>query len=263
MDISARKTNQVTDLKRGNKMTKPEKLTVSHRVQIVRPDGESQEQEEELLREYEITIYINGQSKLECSCTPLDLDNFVVGRMFTEGVIEEITDILDYEIYPEEHCVYVTVKEENQKILQKNGQSNCRKRKKELFLWETDWIFRLADTFAEDTVLHRKTSCTHSCFLAQQDQILYVAEDIGRHNAVDKVIGWALREHISLKEMILYTSGRLPEDMLKKAVRARVPLVISNAAPTEEGVHIAKENRISLVGGVRKNQMKIYTDFRK
>lgn len=51
--------------------------------------------------------------------------------------------------------------------------------------------------------------------------------------------------------------------MLKKAVRARVPLVISNAAPTEEGVHIAKENRISLVGGVRKNQMKIYTDFRK
>lgn len=111
-------------------MTKPEKLTVSHRVQIVRPDGESQEQEEELLREYEITIYINGQSKLECSCTPLDLDNFVVGRMFTEGVIEEITDILDYEIYPEEHCVYVTVKEENQKILQKNGQSNCRKRKK-------------------------------------------------------------------------------------------------------------------------------------
>lgn len=223
-------------------------------VQTFSREGEKTEQTEELLLEYTMDIYVDKKRILQCICTSEDLDNLVIGRLFTEGILGGIHEIQDCVIHAEEHCAYV--------VLKKDGGS-CREKEKEKFYWKPEWIFKLADTFAEDTDLHSRTSCTHSCFLAQQDTVLYRAEDIGRHNAVDKAIGWALKNHIEPENCILYTSGRIPTDMMQKVIRARIPLVVSNAVPTKDAVILAEENRVSLIGRARRTGMKVYTDFRK
>lgn len=82
--------------------------------------------------------------------------------------------------------------------------------------------------------------------------MLYAAEDIGRHNAVDKVIGWAVRRQIKMEESILYTSGRVPVNMVQKAVRTRIPLIVSKAVATKDAVIFAQENRISVIGETKK-----------
>lgn len=235
------------------------RITVPHRVQTIWRDGGAQEAEEELLCEYWLDIYVDKKHQVKCACTPSDLENLITGRLFTDGLIEAASDIKSCEIRCEEHCADMILND----VLLKKSCACSQRQKTGPFLWDAEWIFRLADVFAKDTVLHQKTSCTHSCFLAQQDRILYMAEDISRHNAVDKVIGWALREHVMLEESILYTSGRIPADMMLKVVRAGIPVVVSNAAPTERGVSLAEEYQISLIGGVKKNRLKIYTDFRK
>lgn len=223
-------------------------------VNIISREGEIQKLEEELLFEYKMDIYVNGKWAMQCFCTPTDLENFVIGRLFTEGMIEGIYDIQECVIQEEEHCAYI--------VLKKN-EKNYRGNESKIFNWKEEWIFKLADAFAEDTALHKRTSCAHSCFLAQKDKMLYAAEDIGRHNAVDKVIGWAVRKQIKMEESILYTSGRVPLNMVQKAVRTRIPLIVSKAVATKDAVIFAQENRISVIGETKRNCMKVYTDFRK
>lgn len=237
-------------------MKKTEEITIPRRITRLERTGVCETVEEELLLECKLNIFVDEQFWLSTLCTGTDLENLVVGRLFTAGKIQKIQEI--------KSCIFSNIagQQRAKVILQKQKLPFCGD-KEPNFYWEPEWIFKLADAFQEDTLLHRKTSCTHSCFLAQQDRVLYTAEDIGRHNAMDKVIGRALREQTALEQSILYTSGRIPVDMLQKVIRAGVPLVISNATPTEDAVALAQAHGITLIGGVRKAHMKLYTDFRK
>lgn len=241
-------------VQKKEKMQSIEEISSSWTVHMFLREGKNQELEDELLSEYKLDIYVDGKWFMQCFCTPVDLENLVIGRLFTEEVIEKIQDIQECIICEEEQCAYVTLK--------KHKKNDCKKRN-ETFFWEPEWVFKLADAFGKDTILHKSTSCAHSCFLAQQDKMLYAAEDIGRHNAIDKVIGWAICKQINLEESILYTSGRVPVNMVQKAVRAKIPLIISKAVATKDAVLFAQENGISVIGETKRNCMKVYTDFRK
>lgn len=86
-------------------------------VNIISREGEIQKLEEELLFEYKMDIYVNGKWAMQCFCTPTDLENFVIGRLFTEGMIEGIYDIQECVIQEEEHCAYIVLKK-NEKIIE-------------------------------------------------------------------------------------------------------------------------------------------------
>lgn len=87
--------------------------------------------------------------------------------------------------------------------------------------------------------LHGVTFATHSCLLARRDEILFSCEDIGRHNALDKVIGYALRHQIDLTECMVYSSGRIPTDMAMKAIYADSG-AFQQASPTTEAIDLPK-----------------------
>lgn len=89
--------------------------------------------------------------------------------------------------------------------------------------------------------LHEATWSTHSCFLAYKGKIVYSCEDIGRHNALDKAIGYALMHDYDFHECAVFTTGRLPIDMITKVIRAGIPLVASKKTPTAEAVKLAQE----------------------
>ena len=109
-------------------------------------------------------------------------------------------------------------------------------------------------------LLWESTGCFHRAgmFDPKTGAFLRLAEDIGRHNALDKVLGWALMQGIPLEECIVYTSGRIPVDMVMKVIRAGVPVLASKAMPTRESVLLAEEFGLSLIGAARKDSMVVF-----
>ena len=124
--------------------------------------------------------------------------------------------------------------------------------------WKASQIFDLADRSHAGMPLHRQTFATHSCFLAKDGTLLFQCEDIGRHNALDKAIGYALRHEIPLTECMVYSSGRIPTDMAMKAIRAEIPILSSKASPTAEAIELAKEYGLTLVCAARRDRMKLF-----
>lgn len=103
-----------------------------------------------------------------------------------------------------------------------------------------------------------KTGCVHKAMLVLGDTIL-ISEDIGRHNAIDKVMGKACMQGLNAKECVLYVSGRLSLEMVIKAVMHNIPIVISKAAATLMGVRAAQETGVTLIGFARGEMANIYT----
>lgn len=124
--------------------------------------------------------------------------------------------------------------------------------------WNATQIFDLADHFHAGMPLHGQTFATHSCFLAKDGALLFQCEDIGRHNALDKAIGYALRHGIPLTRCLIYSSGRIPTDMAMKAIRAGIPILSSKASPTAEAIALAKKYELTLVCAARRDRMKLF-----
>jgi len=89
-------------------------------------------------------------------------------------------------------------------------------------------------------------------------ELAFICEDIGRHNAVDKAIGQALMEEKNIAEAILFTTGRIPSDMVIKAIRSRIPVIASHSAPTDEAILLARQFNLTLIGFVRGKRMNLY-----
>lgn len=121
-----------------------------------------------------------------------------------------------------------------------------------------EWVFRLADAFAKEQPLYAATRSIHSCILSRCGRVLFSCEDIGRHNALDKAIGYALLHEIPLSECEVYTSGRIPLDMTKKVIRAGIPVLVSKAAPTVEAVELARSFGIMVIGQARPDSFRLY-----
>ena len=108
------------------------------------------------------------------------------------------------------------------------------------------WVDALADAMGQGLPLYRATHAVHSCLLLRAGKILYRCEDLGRHNALDKAVGSALTEGVPLAECVLFTSGRVPVDMVRKAIRAGVPALVSKSMPTVQSLELAEEYGLKL-----------------
>jgi FdhD protein len=120
-------------------------------------------------------------------------------------------------------------------------------------------VIRLMQELNQHSVLYRKSGSVHGAALAGRTQILLFCEDIGRHNAVDKVLGAAFLQGISTTGKILLTSGRVSSEILVKAVKRRIPFLFSYSGPTDLAVDMARQMGITLIGYIRGNRMKIYS----
>ncbi len=104
-----------------------------------------------------------------------------------------------------------------------------------------------------------QTGGVHSAALADRQKIHLFAEDIGRHNAVDKLIGKAFLAGIPVEDKILLSSGRISGEIMTKVIRNRIPIMISRTAPTCMSITYAEDHGITLIGFARGNRMNIYT----
>lgn len=245
-------------------------------------DGMAVAEEVPIISEYRIRVEVNGAPCMSIMCTPGEDRAMVVGRLFSEGFIDGIEEIggLAFESVDPcltRACVRLAMRDEEladvavedvpsvgagSQVLRRFPSRQCR----ESFLtvgefspWNVRDVFELDRLFAKDSPLHKLTSGTHSCYLMRDGELVRCVEDIGRHNTVDKAIGWTLLNGVDRSNLVAFISGRVPTDMMTKAVRAKFGVFASRKLPTREAIDMARRYRVTLVGDVAKGRLKVFS----
>jgi len=220
--------------------------------------------------EKRVRITVNGRHLLSLYCSPFMVREFVAGVIYNEGLITGgwCADRISIE-YGAEITADVpadgTVVEGEKTITSgcAGGVSFARPLAQDKLSDDTVYDYsRIRDLYHEfqkKSEGYKSTGGVHSAALADNSHILVFTEDIGRHNAVDKVIGYALLENIPFPGKIMLASGRLSSDIVSKCARCGIPVIVSRAAPTSLAVEIADASGLTLVGFVRGDRMNIYT----
>lgn len=233
----------------------------SRNVTVVNADKSSFMRKSQVTIEHFMEIYVNEQLVLKLVCTPQNLVELAAGRLVSEGYITGSKDVESIYICESGQRAKVFVKNDiilrdrinreptcctaNLQLLSpENGQEMKQLLKAD---YRPEWIFELAKDFAGGSSIHKKTKGTHSCYLMCAGKIIFSAEDIGRHNALDKAVGYILLNGYDSKQCILFTSGRVPVDMVEKVIRAGIPILVSKAVPTDEAVQMAENYNLTLI----------------
>jgi FdhD protein len=238
---------------------------------------------DEVAVEEPLHILVNGEHYATVLCTPSDKESLVIGNMISEGLISSFEDI--NEIRPGENGSYLVRLRDNIDIIKRLEISSSFKR---LILSScgsaTTWPFskivdrvnlpRVVDStkFTAQLISESvrnlnvisgtflKTGGVHAGALYNSEgSLMAFAEDVGRHNAIDKIIGLAAQRGIKFTGTLIASTGRLTGDIVLKAARMKVPLVASLAAAIDSGVEVAAKTGVTLVGFVRGDRMTIYT----
>ena len=120
---------------------------------------------------------------------------------------------------------------------------------------KTSWIYTISKKVNTKPSLYLKAGALHGCVLCQKDSPLIYVEDVGRHNAVDKIAGWMFLNKENANDKIFYTTGRLTSEMVIKTVQMGVPILISRSGFTESGVKLAREAGLTLIGRAKGKRM--------
>lgn len=228
---------------------KREKRTRPVTARIIHYTGEENDLRQTLLEEYVLKVFHGDRELFRQTCTPELLTELIAGHLLTQGWIRGAEDIRAIEVDRDRGTAVVDFHENTYIPAKRQNPS----------VWDRNCIRKLYERFITDTELHRSTRAAHSAFLQYEGRIVAEAEDLGRHNAVDKVIGRALLDQIPLTACTLFTTGRMPEDMVLKAVRAGIPVLVSKEVPTTAGLRAALDAGITMIGKVREDSMVLYT----
>ena len=249
--------------------------------QIVRirrdEEGRREELQDLITVEAPVTIYLNGVELVTLLCTPEKIDRLALGFLRSEGLITTLDDVTSIRVKDQEGRVDVGLKSETglaEKLYGKRTvTSGCGKgtvffnvldslRSSPLtgkLKINADRVLSLMESLQNKAELFKSTGGVHSAALADREQILYFYEDIGRHNAIDKIIGECMLAGIPTDDKIIVSSGRLSSEILLKAAKLEIQLLISRAAPTSLCIELAETLNITLVGFVRGRRLNIYS----
>jgi FdhD protein len=233
---------------------------------MTHPDAPSAAPALDAVEEVPVWLEVNGRPAVTWMCTPDQLDELVVGWLHGEGYIETASDILRMRPCTRELGFWVDVAPERYEAVERAdrkrvlasgcgavatvlGSMSALPRREapppEIDLARMRLLFK--DLFARGT-RYKETGGVHAAALSDGERILYHAEDIGRHNAVDKVIGASILDGRDPRDLLLLVTGRISGELAFKAARARLSLVATPSVPSTIAVEIAKTAGLTLVG---------------
>lgn len=249
-------------------------------IDILRVKGEEIIEEDDIIIiEYPFTIFVDDKELITLLCSPSSLEELTIGFLHSEGFIEEYSDIKKIHIDKDNGIAYVNLKTRSHLREKLQGKrtitSGCgkgtlfynvldsfksKKIEKPIDI-KIEEIKSLVREFNHKSELFLNTGGVHSCALCTKFDIIIFEEDIGRHNALDKILGKALKDNLDLSDKIVLTSGRISSEMLIKVAKRGIPVIVSRSAPTSLSVELARELNITVVGFARGEKMNIYSNF--
>jgi len=224
----------------------------------------------EVVSEQPLTVWVNGERFITLLCSPMKLEALVIGYLWMEKVIGALTDVTRMDVSAVDGRADVTLRHPvvlpTERILTSGcGGGITFRIDHRLFPRLTSTLrvrpAQLAAAMKDlynAAVHYQRSRGIHGAALSDGDRLLVVAEDVGRHNAVDKVKGEALRAGIPTEGRILLSTGRISSEMLLKAARMGVPLVASRTSPTEMAVGLAEQLNVTVCGYVRPDGLNVY-----
>ncbi len=228
----------------------------------------------QIIGEAPVSLTVNGETWLTFMCTPLDLEALAVGFLFNEGLLESREEIADVRVCQTGDNVDVWTVKSLVKPSQWRRTTGCTGGMTSVeaqislpkipeisngVLLSPGQVDELVNKLMEAQVLYKQSGGVHTSLLTDGAGNRVTAEDIGRHNTLDKIAGRCLLENVQFKRRILLTTGRISSEMLQKAARLQSALVISRTSPSSLSISLAEAYGITLIGYARRNRFTIYT----
>jgi len=222
-------------------------------------------------REFPLTIFVNGREMVTTLCSPSDLEDLVVGLLVSENLVGSANEIVRIDMDLPEQIARVQIKADHMSdnlfkpLIATGGGKSASDAPGavrpiatplEISPAQAD---RLMDEFLTSSAVYARTRGVHSAAWASPDSILVFRDDIGRHNALDKVFGSCLRSGLDAASGLVILSGRVSSEMLLKVARRQVPVLMTKAVPTDLGIQLADELGISLAGRGSRGSLTVYS----
>ena len=234
-------------------------------------NGRFSQFEKAVVSEQPLTIVANGIELATFMCTPQKLDYLTVGFLAFEGMIQSPEEIRELDVDPEHGVVEVELTTEltrPQKRIYTSGcgmgltftlrTSHYPPLRQDMTVTPQQ-ILPLMQRLYEGAAMYQASRGIHAAALSDGEQLLLLAEDVGRHNAMDKILGEALMKGIRTEGRLLLTTGRISSEMLRKAAFMGAPIVMSRTSPTTLSIAAAKRLGVTVIGYVRRDSFNVYT----
>ncbi len=246
--------------------------------QIVKFTGDSFiEQEDDIAVESALTIILDGEEFATIVCSPSEIEELVVGFLASEGIIRVFQDIQSIQVDEEKGFAYVDLL--NKSSVQKEFHSkrfigSCCGKGRQFYFYNDVKTAKtiltkltitpqqcrvLMSELQESSAYFQKTGGVHNAALCTKDGIVITRTDIGRHNALDKLFGYCLIHRIPLKDKIIAFSGRISSEVILKAAKIGVAIILSKSAPTNLALNLAEDLGITAIGFIRRRGFNVYT----
>lgn len=223
-----------------------------------------------IIVESPVSLTVNGEIWLTFMCTPTDLEALAVGFLFNEGVIESRLEVADVHVCENGENVDVWLSHAVEKPKEWRRTSGCTggvtaaEFESPLpialngFSISPQEINQLINQLFESQDLYRQVGGVHTSALSDGQAVRVIAEDIGRHNSVDKLAGICLLNQIEMPRKILLTTGRVSSEMLQKTARLGAAIVISRTSPSSLSIELAEKLGVTLIGYARRDRFSVY-----
>jgi FdhD protein len=220
-------------------------------VEYTKVNTEVTKAKERVVTELGLSIIINGRHFATAMITPMMEREFVIGHLFGQGIVENMADIESITV--KDDIAKVTLPEKEDKVKRPPEIHSDFKVSREDIVDGVNAILK--------SKIYAETGGVHSAGLFKRGaESICMAEDIGRHNALDKVIGYALINKIDFRNTFAASTGRIFSDIVTKICRANIPIVATKTAVTKLGVEIGERCGLTIIGFVRDIGMKVATD---
>ena len=233
--------------------------------------------EDVVAREFPLTVMLNSQELVTLLCSPTNLKYLATGFLFSEGLLKGKDDIRRITLDDRRGVVRVEADSDEELARDALGRrfitSGCGRgtsfysavdvqghvKVQSPLKISTLEVLALVNEFQSRSRIYRATGGVHSAALCDTRNIIVFSEDIGRHNAIDKIFGECIANDIATNDHIIVTSGRVSSEILLKVARRNVPVIVSKSAPTDLGLKLAADLGVTVVGFVRGKRMNVYT----
>jgi FdhD protein len=234
-------------------------------------NGRFEQFERPVVREQPLTVMVNGVELATFLCTPVQLDYLTIGFLAFEGIIRSLEEIRDLDVDPDNGVVEVELNTDFVRPKKRVFTSGCGMGLtftlqlshyppliRDLTL-TPEQIFPLMQQLIDGATMYQASRGIHAAALSDSEQVLLLTEDVGRHNALDKILGEAMVKGIRTEGRILLTSGRRSSEMLRKGAHMGTPFLISRTSPTTLAIEAAKRLGLTVIGYVRRHSFNLYT----